>query len=98
MVGSSLASATLMARAPNPSRASSHLAFQILHASPVSLSVFDVTGRRVRTLAEGVRAAGSHVVTWDGTNDDGAPVAAGAYMVRLTTEHTAVSRKIHRVR
>jgi parallel beta-helix repeat protein len=96
--GPSIASTTLMAPRPNPSRTSSQLAFQILRAGAVSLSVFDVAGRRVRTLAEGVRPAGSHVVTWDGTNDAGIPVAAGAYIVRLATDHTAVSRKIHRVR
>lgn len=83
---------------PNPARAGTHLSFRIERAAPVTLTVYDVTGRRVRGLAAGVFPAGQHGFTWDGTNDAGWPVAAGTYLARLTTDRGTFSRKVHRVR
>jgi len=45
------------------------------------VAVFDVTGRKVRTLAREVRDAGIHVLTWDGRDDQGSELASGVYFV-----------------
>lgn len=70
---------------PNPFRGSAALRFGLARAGEVRLELFDVGGRRVRMLAEGVRSAGSHMVPWDGRDDGGRPVGAGIYFVRLVT-------------
>lgn len=67
----------------NPTYGSTTFAFRINHAmSNVDLSVFDLEGRRLRTLFSGPLAAGDHRVTFARR---GLPV--GMYMVRLVTEH-----------
>ena len=51
----------------------------------LSLSIFDLRGRRMRELVKTeVRPAGSYSETWDGTDDDGRRVEAGLYFARLS--------------
>jgi hypothetical protein len=49
----------------------------------VTLDVYNIAGRRVRSLAAGTMDVGFHRVMWNGTNDGGAPAASGFYVVRL---------------
>ena len=49
----------------------------------IRVQVFDLRRRLVRTLQDGVRAAGTHPVTWDGTDGGGRMSATGVYFVRL---------------
>ncbi|UCG43072.1 MAG: T9SS type A sorting domain-containing protein, partial [candidate division WOR-3 bacterium] len=51
----------------------------------VSLQVFDASGRVVRTLISGRRAAGTYTTTWNGKDDAGRKLARGIYFVRLKT-------------
>lgn len=68
---------------PNPSAAESNIAFDMPSSGRRRIDVYDVAGRRVRALADGVLVAGSYVENWDGRGDSGAPVHAGLYFVRL---------------
>ncbi|RMF56892.1 MAG: T9SS C-terminal target domain-containing protein [Calditrichaeota bacterium] len=70
---------------PNPFNPGTTIFFDLPHATRITLHVFDVNGRQVRTLAEGEFAAGSHQMVWDGRDDNGVPVASGVYLYRLTT-------------
>jgi hypothetical protein len=83
---------------PNPFHES--LAFQLgLHATgPASIGIYDVAGRRVRTLVQGVQSAGSRIVTWDGRDDSGLRLAPGAYIVRLEAAGLRESRTVRLVR
>jgi FlgD Ig-like domain len=47
------------------------------------LGLFDVSGRLIRTLHQGLTEPGSHIVSWDGRNAAGAPVGSGIYFIRL---------------
>jgi len=51
----------------------------------VRLELFDVRGRRLRTLVSGGLAAGTHTAAWDGRTERGERAAAGVYFLRLTT-------------
>ena len=51
--------------------------------SAVSLAVYDVAGRKLRTLARGPLAAGAYSISWDGRSDGGSAVGSGVYFVRL---------------
>lgn len=53
------------------------------NSSQVSLAVYDVAGRKLRTLAQGPFPAGAYSVAWDGRSDGGAAVGTGVYFVRL---------------
>jgi flagellar hook assembly protein FlgD len=55
--------------------------------------VYDLQGRRVRTLAEEDKPAGRYSVPWAGQNDAGQAVAPGIYFYRLhTPQHTATQK------
>ena len=71
--------------APNPFNPVTRVEFEVPLTGPVSLRVFDVRGREVRVLRDRVLAAGRHVVTWDGRDAAGRPLAAGAYFLTLRT-------------
>ncbi len=83
---------------PNPARPHATMAFTLADQGRVELAVYDVQGRRVATLVEGVRAAGHHQVVWDGRTDAGSLARSGAYFVRLKTGAESQTRKIMFVR
>jgi hypothetical protein len=60
----------------------------------VTLRVYDVGGRLVRTLVDGTEGPGEKTVTWDGRNDRGRVVASGVYFYRLTSETYTHTRKM----
>jgi hypothetical protein len=72
---------------PNPFRAQTSVRFRVETAgSMVRIDVFDVSGRRVRTLLERRMPRGDHMVGWDTMDAAGRPVAAGVYVARLTVD------------
>lgn len=68
---------------PNPFNPSTVISFQLPVDSDVSLKIYDLQGRVVKSLVAGNLAAGKHEVTWDGRNESGARVASGVYVYRL---------------
>ena len=70
--------------APSPTRGPTRLSWTQARAERVSLAIFDAQGRLVRTLVDGLaRDAGSHTVTWDGTDGAGRRAGPGLYFARL---------------
>ena len=84
----------LAAPAPNPFRAGTTVAFTLAHESHVTATVFDAAGRRVRTLVDGVRPAGVSRFDWNGVDETGRRVAAGAYFVKVRTNEAERSVKV----
>jgi hypothetical protein len=84
--------------APNPARASTDLTFTTSRKQRVTVGVFAVDGRRVRTLQRGVLEAGEHRLVWDGRDDHGQLVASGLYFAGLETDQGRTARRIARVR
>lgn len=60
----------------------------------VSLAIYDVRGRLVRTLVEGKLEAGRHSVVWDGKDTSGRAVASGIYFTTLQTNDAIYTRKM----
>jgi len=75
----------LAACRPNPFRDRTQIAYQLPTASNVSLRVYDVTGRTVRTLQSGFQKPGAYTVNWDSRDSRGRQVARGVYFYRLDT-------------
>ncbi len=80
--------------APNPTRDDATVAFQLGRGQDVHVGVFDLKGRRIREFALGELGAGAHSVGWDGRDASGHEVAAGVYLVRLTTPEQVETRKV----
>jgi hypothetical protein len=70
---------------PNPFRGHTLVSYALPAAANVSLGVYDVTGRTVRTLASGHQKAGSYSVTWDSKDNRGRQAPRGVYFYRLDT-------------
>ncbi|HOD65414.1 MAG TPA: FlgD immunoglobulin-like domain containing protein [candidate division Zixibacteria bacterium] len=83
-----------LANHPNPFNPSTQITFALPQAGPVTLRVYDVQGRLVRTLANGPFDAGVHSVEWNGTDGTGSAVASGVYLYRLSAGETVVTRKM----
>jgi hypothetical protein len=87
-------SASLHANVPNPFNPRTRILFDLARSTPVLLTVHDVLGRSVQTLASGTHAAGTHQVDWDGRNAGGATVSSGVYFYQLVTSETARARRM----
>jgi hypothetical protein len=70
---------------PNPFNPSTTVHFQLDSAVPLDVTVFDVRGRRVRGLYDGVHEAGPVELRWDGRDQYGREVSSGVYLIRVVT-------------
>ena len=92
------ANSRLLRNYPNPFNPSTRIQFTLSRDAQVSLRVFDVQGRLVRTLVDSYLAAGPRTVDWDGKSDSGVALASGAYFLRLQGGGTYLSRKVNLVK
>ena len=86
--------AALGQNTPNPFNPTTMISFTLAQREQVTLSVYDASGKLVRTLVNEVRGTGAHQVTWDGRNNAGATVSSGVYFYRLTAGSFTESRKM----
>ena len=84
---------TLAAR-PNPTSAGLTVEFTLPRDDAGSLALYDLSGRRVRTIHDGPLAAGPHTVAWDGRAEDGSRPSAGIFFLKLVTREGQVERKV----
>ncbi len=83
---------------PNPFNPETTVRYQLDQAATVELAIFDVSGRRVRTLVHSRQKAGQHSVTWDGRDAHGRAVASGIYLYRLLAGRQVQTRRMVVVR
>jgi len=84
---------------PNPSRGEgASFRFALPRAGAAELALYDVTGRRVRSIVDGARSAGVHVCRWDGRDDSGHPLASGIYLVRLRADGVQLTQRMAVIR
>ena len=83
---------------PNPFNPVTTIKFSIASDQQVRLVIYDVAGRRVRTLIDEHRRADIYKVTWDGRNDHGQRVASGVYFYRLEAPGFSQTRKMVLIR
>lgn len=83
---------------PNPFNPQTTIRFDLREGGHIVLAVYDLMGRRVRTLAQGLYTSGSHLVQWDGRNDRGQAASSGLYLVRLESEGQSQVKKMYLIR
>jgi Subtilase family/FlgD Ig-like domain len=83
---------------PNPFTASTSVSFLLPSRSTVSMEVFDLLGRHVRTLAHGDLEAGTHRMDWDGRDDAGRTLTSGIYFTQLLVNGVPSTEKMILVR
>ncbi|MCF8241395.1 MAG: T9SS type A sorting domain-containing protein [Melioribacteraceae bacterium] len=79
---------------PNPFNPTTTIKFAIPQTGNVNLAVYDILGRKVRSLVNDVRSAGEYQVTWNGKNDIGANVTSGVYFYRIETVDNVQTMKM----
>jgi Ca-activated chloride channel family protein len=79
---------------PNPFNSSTTMRYQVPESGSVRLEVFDLSGQKIKTLVNGLRAAGFHQLSWNGRNQNGEPVSSGVYLARLQAAQGHQVRKI----
>ncbi len=80
---------------PNPFNPSTSIPFELSAGGHVELSIYDVSGRLVRTVCSMRFDAGAHSTAWDGRDGSGRQVSSGVYFCRLKTGiYTATSRLV----
>ncbi len=79
---------------PHAGAPGADIAFAVPASGRIALDVFDVGGRRVRTVEDGPREAGAYTASWDGRDASGRLVAAGVYFTRLATDAGTSVRKL----
>lgn len=74
---------------PNPFNPTTQISFYLPQSAEVKLTVFDVTGRMVATLEDGLRNAGAHQITFDAST-----LSSGMYFYRLEVDQFMDTRKM----
>ncbi len=70
---------------PNPFITSIRIEYNVASSQPIELSVFDLSGRKLITLANGIRKAGRYEVAWDGRDNYGRQTSAKVFLVRYVS-------------
>ena len=84
----------LLPNVPNPFNPATTIAFNLADEGRVDLRIYAIDGRLVRTLVTGTMGAGTHRLTWTGTDDDGRGLPSGVYLMRLQSRDGAQTRKL----
>jgi len=79
---------------PNPFNPETVIQYELSQESVVTISVFDLNGRTVKTLTNATRPAGKHQTMWDGRDEYGNKMASGVYLVRMESPGNHQTRKL----
>ena len=93
-IGSGPAPGMLLSLTPNPLAATTVISFMMELPGLSSVRVFDLSGRLVRTLADGEMGAGEHTLVWDARDAAGRTLPPGVYVLHVTTPDGTVARSV----
>jgi uncharacterized repeat protein (TIGR01451 family) len=79
---------------PNPFNPETEISFSLPERAEVSLVIYNVLGEKVRTLVNGEMSAGTHTISWKGTDEAGNPVASGIYFYKLSAGDLTATKKM----
>ncbi|MBL8029115.1 MAG: T9SS type A sorting domain-containing protein [Fibrobacteres bacterium] len=79
---------------PNPFNPTTTIAFDVPRASHVTLVIYDMSGRQIKTLVNSMRSAGFNKVIWNAKSDQGTSVATGIYVCRMQSGKFVTQRRL----
>ena len=79
---------------PNPFARSASIAYHVPHESDVTIRIYDVSGRLVRTLVDDATEPGRHLAVWDGRGDSGESLGSGVYLCAMDACGLRLTRKM----
>ncbi len=79
---------------PNPFQEQINLSFNLSHKEKTTIEIFNIQGQQIHTLLSEMVPAGDHRVLWDGKDQNGQPLPAGVYLVRLRAGKALINQKV----
>ena len=76
----------LLASYPNPTKEAVQISYELASHGDVTVSIFDITGRIIRTLINGRKDSGIHTISWDCKDNGGQQIPTGLYVINMTTK------------
>ncbi|MCK4571522.1 T9SS type A sorting domain-containing protein [candidate division WOR-3 bacterium] len=86
--------ARLLGNSPNPFNQNTTIRYLLANTEKVSLKIYDISGKLIKTLVEDYRGPGEHSITWYGRNNNGNQVPSGIYFSRISVGDFAESKKM----
>mgnify|MGYP000988822897 CR=1 FL=1 len=84
----------LMQNYPNPFNPSTSIVFSLPETGHISVNIYDVSGRLVSTLVDGIMESGAHTIMWNGADSYGELVSAGVYIYALESANMVMTKKM----
>jgi hypothetical protein len=85
---------TLGQNYPNPFNPVTQFNYILPQQSMVAIVVYDINGREIRSLFDGMKESGQYSISWDALDNYGNPVSAGVYLYHIQTDRFSQSRKM----
>ena len=79
---------------PNPFNPTTTIEYEISKRSYLTLTIYNITGQKVRTLVNGYHSAGTHLVKWDGKDNNGNLLPSGVYFYELRSNDQVARQKM----
>ena len=79
---------------PNPFNPTTTISYDLPEQAQVTLSIYDLLGKKIKPLVNQSQDAGNKIAMWDGTDDLGRPVSAGVYLYRIKAGEFSQTRKM----
>jgi len=84
----------LNANFPNPFNPETTISYSVKEALPVSIEIYNVKGQLVKTLINETKAAGTHTVVWNGSDNNNRPVSSGVYYYKMNAGKYSSTKKM----
>ncbi len=84
----------LLQNRPNPFNVTTNIKYQVPKLSKISLNIYDITGRLIRTLVDKEEKPGLYIIIWNGKDDRGKKLSSGVYFYKLTAGNFVQIRKL----
>ena len=85
---------TLYANYPNPFNPTTTISYDLPEQAQVTLGIYDLLGKKIKTLVNQSQDAGNKIAMWDGTDDLGRQVSAGVYLYQIQAGEFTQTRKM----
>ena len=79
---------------PNPFNAATEFSIALPEETYMSLVIYNVAGQKVKTLVDDYMSAGTHILTWDGTNENSNVVSSGIYFYKVVAGNIVTTKKM----
>ena len=89
---------TLAQNYPNPFNPQTNITYSLKKSDNVKFIIYDMLGKKIRTLVNEYKHAGEHSIVWDGFTDNGQSAASGLYLYKIFTSGSQQSKTMSLVR